>query len=313
MKKWILVVIGVLIVGYAGFQWFHSKSSAQQITSQVRTATVQKGKLEVKVSGSGTVQPVIDKDIESTINNNKIDEVLVSSGDQVSKGEALITFTDGSDPITATADGTITAVNAQAGQRVTIGQAVAHIKNYSNLETVVAIDELDIPSIKVGQAASIKVSAFSDKSYTGTVTSIAREGTSTNGVSSFNVTLHFDSSKNLKVGMSTEASILTASKTNAIYVPLDAVHTANNQKYVLLSLNNAVKQQTVKTGLANEDYVEITKGLTEGETVQLPQLSTSSSSTNSNSKNGMMQSGMSGMGGPSNFGGGNRTSGRSGN
>lgn len=313
MKKWIMVIIGVLIVGYAGFQWFQSKSSAQQSTSQVRTATVQNGKLEVKVSGSGTVQPVTDQDIKSTINNNEIDEVLVSSGDQVSKGEALITFTDGSDPIKATADGTITAVNVQAGQRVTIGQAVAHIKNYSNLETVVAIDELDIPSIKVGQAASIKVSAFSDKSYTGTVTSIAREGTSTNGVSSFNVTLHFDRSNNLKVGMSTEASILTASKTNAIYVPLDAVHTANNQKYVLLSSNNAVKQQTVKTGLANEDYVEITKGLTEGETVQLPQLSTSSSSANSNSKNGMMQSGMGGMGGPSNFGGGNRTSGRSGN
>ena len=130
MKKWIIISITVLILGFVGYQWYSSKTNAQQTTTQTRTATVQKGKLEVKVSGSGTVQPVTSEDIKSSIDNNAIDEVLVTAGGPVTKGQSLITFTDGSDPITAPADGVITTVSATAGQRVTNGQVVAHITNY---------------------------------------------------------------------------------------------------------------------------------------------------------------------------------------
>lgn len=126
--------------------------------------------------------------------------------------------------------------------------------------------------------------------------------------------------------MSAEASILTARKENTLYVPLDAIYTANNQKYVIVSTastdnqSSGTKQKTVETGLANEDYVEVTKGITEGDIVQLPQLATGSSSS-SNTK-GMMQGGgfgggMSEMGGMNrtnrNWGGQGQTSGRSGN
>lgn len=318
MKKWIWIVISVLVIGFVGYQWYSSKSSSQQTTSQARTATVQKGKLEVKISGSGTVQPVTTEDIKSTIDNNEIDEVLVSAGAAVTKGQELITFTDGSDPITAPADGIITTVSATVGGRVSNGQAVAHLTNYTDLQTVVQVDELDIPKIKTGQMASLTISAYPDKTYTGTVTAVAEEGTSTNGVSTFDVTVHIDNPKNLKVGMSTEASILTDSKDDALYVPIDAIHTSNNEKYVLVasaaSTNNqaaSTQQKTVKTGLANDDYVEITEGVTEGDTIQLPQLSTGTS-TSSKQSNGLMQGGMGGGMPPSGSGTG-ATSGRSGN
>ena len=325
MKKWIWIIISVLVIGFVGFQWFNSKTSAQQVTTQTRTATVQKGKLEVKISGSGTVQPVTTEDIKSTINNDEIDEVLVSAGDEVKSGDELITFTDGTDPITAPAAGVVTTLAVGAGERVTTGQVVAHLTNYKDLQTVVQIDELDISKIKKDQTVSLKVNAFPDQAYTGKVTAIANEGTSTNGVSSFDVTVHFDKSDNLKVGMSTEASILTASKDNALYVPVDAVHTLNNQKYVILASTSTdnqtsgTEQKTVKTGLATEDYVEITEGVTEGETIVLPQLATSTST--SNNTRGMMQGG--GFGGIGQLGGTNRNfrngggqsnfSGRSGN
>jgi len=300
MKKWILIVFGVVVVGLVGFQWYNTKTKAQQVTKQTRTALVQQGKLEVKISGSGTVQPVTSEDIKSTLNNNEIDEVLVSVGEEVKSGEELITFTDGSDPITAPAAGVVTTLAVTAGERVTTGQVVAHLTNYQDLQTVVQVDELDISKIKKDQTVSLKVNAFPDQAYTGKVTAIANEGTSTNGVSSFDVTVHFDKSDNLKVGMSTEASILTASKDNALYVPVDAVHTLNNQKYVILASTSTdnqtsgTEQKTVKTGLANEDYVEITEGVTEGETIQLPQLATSTSS--SNNARGMQGGGFGGMG-----------------
>jgi multidrug efflux pump subunit AcrA (membrane-fusion protein) len=329
MKKWIFTVIVVVVVGFVGYQWYGSKTSAQQVpTAQVRTAVVQKGKLEVKVSGSGTVQPVTTEDITSSISNNQIDEVLVSAGETVKKGQDLVTFTDGSDPITAPAAGVVTTLSVAAGERVSIGQVVAHLTNYTDLQTVVQIDELDIPKIKNGQPVTIKVNAYPDQSFNGTVTKIADEGTSTNGVSTFDVTVHIDKPKNLKVGMSTEASILTASKNNALYVPIDAVRTRNNEKFVIVTSgdssnqNSGMQQVTVKTGLANEDDVEITQGLTEGETVRLPQLAISNSTTI-----GRVQGGFGGFGGfgggtgrafrngggSGGFGGGQSSGGRSGN
>lgn len=240
MKKWIISIIVILVVCFAGYQWYNSKTKAAQQTSnmQVRTAVVQKGNFEVKVSGSGTVQPVISEDIKSPINNNSVAEVLVAAGDTVKKGQTLITFTDGSDPITAPDDGTITTLSVLPGERVQIGQTVAHLTNYSNFETVAAIDEMDIPKVSVGQTATVTVSAIPDQTFTGTVTAIANEGTSTNGVSTFNVTVHIDKPAGLKVGMSTQANILTASKDNALYVPVDAVHSFNGQKFVLLATNN---------------------------------------------------------------------------
>ncbi|HJV31515.1 MAG TPA: efflux RND transporter periplasmic adaptor subunit [Bacillales bacterium] len=291
MKKWLFLLIGIMVVGYIGYQWYSAKAAAKQAPiTQMRTADVQKGKLEVKVSGSGTIQPVTSEDIKSTVNNKEIDEVLVSTNETVKKGDELITFTDGSDSITAPADGIITSITATAGQRVNSGEVVAHLTNYTNLETIVQIDELDIPKIKMGQSVTLKVNAFPDQSYTGKVTEIANEGTATNGVSSFDVTIQISNVKDLKVGMSTEANILTASKENALYVPLEAVHTRNGEKFVIIGND----ENTVKTGLFNEDYIEITEGLVEGETVKLPQLAINNTSIN-NSKGFMGGGGFGGM------------------
>jgi multidrug efflux pump subunit AcrA (membrane-fusion protein) len=319
MKKWIFIIIGVLVIGIGGYEVYATKTSNnnQQSVVQNRTATVQKGKFEVNVSGTGTVQSVTSEDIKSTINNNEIEEVLVSAGESVTSGEKLITFTDGSDPITAPADGVITTLAVSAGEKVQTGEVVAHLTNYSTFKTVASIDELDIPKIQVGQTATIKVNALSDQTFTGKVTGIANEGTSTNGVSTFDVDISIANPQNLKVGMSTETSILTASKDNALYVPLDAVHTMNGEKFVLVSSANSSQTQsqsqsqsqgqvqpsnrvTVKTGLANDDYVEITEGLTEGQVVNLPNLA-SSSSTSTNGKNNSM---FGGMGGGAPMGGG---------
>ncbi|MCL6585082.1 MAG: efflux RND transporter periplasmic adaptor subunit [Anoxybacillus sp.] len=308
VKKWVVwLVVAVVIIG--GGVWFFKKGNAQTAVTQVPTASVQRGKLEVKVSGSGTVQPVTSEDVKATA-NKLIDEVLVTEGESVKKGQELITFTDGSDPITAPVAGTVTSIGVLAGERVTVGQVVAHITNYNDLQVTVQVDELDVPKVKIGQTASLKVNAFPDTVYTGKVTAIANEGTVSNGVSTFDVTVHIDKPTNLKVGMTAEASILVESKNNVLYVPVEAVHTVNGQKFVLVATDSAsnsrmVKRQIVQTGIHNEDYVEITEGLTEGEVVQLPKIEVT------NTNNGQMRFGgmMGGMRrfNNSNSGNGNRT------
>lgn len=310
MKKWFIIIICVLVVGLGGYALFGSTTkAAQKGQSQVRTASVENGTLNTSVSGVGNVSAVTSEDITSTIDNNSIAAVNVAAGQSVSKGDTLITFTDGSTPIYAPTDGVVTSVSVIPGQRVTSGEVVAHITNYNDLQTILAIDELDIAKIKVGQAVSITADAFPDQTFNGTVTAIADEGTATNGVSTFNVTVHIDNPGALKVGMNTEGSIVTESKPNALYVPIEAVHESNNQKYVLVVTSNTgsqsvqTKKQIVQLGIANEDNVEITKGLTEGQIVELPKLAKSTPTKTTTS------SAFGGMGG---FGGGGNRQFRSG-
>lgn len=316
MKKWIFIVIGILIVGFAGYYILHaskSHNSQQQSFLTNRTATVQQGNFQVSVSGTGTVEPVTDEDITSPITDNSIAEVLVSAGETVKSGEDLITFTDGANPITAPDDGTITSITAVAGERVQAGQVVAHLTNFTNLKTTVQIDELDIPKVKVGQSTTISVNAFPNQSFTGKVTGIADEGTNTNGVATFNVdcSINNPQSQNLKVGMSTQANILTASINNAIYVPLEAVHSMGSEKFVMLASSNSSQNQgqgqgqgqnwsssrvMVTTGLANDDNVQITSGLQAGQVVRLPNLAISSTTSTTGSSRGMFGT-FGGMGG----------------
>jgi multidrug efflux pump subunit AcrA (membrane-fusion protein) len=315
MKKWIIIAGSVLVVGFVGYQWDSSKLGIQTVSAQVRTAVVQKGTIDVNISGSGTVQAVTSEDIKTNFDNNEIDEVLVAVGETVKAGDELITFTDGSDPVTTPASGIITTISAAAGERVTNGQVVAHVTNYKELQTVVQIDELDISKIKKKQSVNLTLNAFPDQVFTGKVSAISEEGTSANGVSTFDVTIHIDKPDQLKVGMSTEARILTESKENILYVPLEAVYTSKNEKYAMINAQSTesnaseTEKKIVKTGLANEDNVEITNGLSEGDMVNLPQLAKASISNNANADANRQGSPFSGLG---NVGGLNRNGGETG-
>jgi len=111
----------------------------------------------------------------------------------------------------------------------------------------VGIDELDIPKVQLEQEAQILVEALPDHKYTGKVKSIADEGSSSNGVASFNVTIVLDEIEGLKVGMSAEASIMTAQKQDALYVPVEAVQSSQGKYYVMVPGNasnaNAAPEQ----------------------------------------------------------------------
>ena len=335
MKKWIIIIIALILV-VGGGTWYYQKGKAkQETTTVIPTAQVQKGTLESKVSGSGNLVPATDEDIK--VDETKtIDEVLVTANEKVAKGDELVTFTDGSDPIVAPAAGTITSISVYDGSRVNAGEVIAHLTNYQDLSTVIQVDELDIPEVKVGQTAEITVNAYPDEKYTGKVTSIANEGQVNNGVSSFDVTIHLTSSKNLKAGMTTTADIITNKKESALFVPVEAVHKTGDQSYVLVenakqasasdsseqaqdSSNNYSRngfmsvgdgngtRVEVKTGIHNDSYVEIVSGLSEGQVVELPAIvkgnnQSQNSGNGSQMGPGMFGGNMGGFGGARNFG-----------
>jgi HlyD family secretion protein len=70
------------------------------------------------------------------------------------------------------------------------------------------------------------------------------------------------------------------------------VYTSGDEKYVLVPASSedsteSTNKVTVETGISNDTFVEITNGLAEGDTVQIPRVQSSSNS----SQGGMMMPG----------------------
>lgn len=321
MKKSLIVIILVILLAGGGAFWFFTRDKSTAAQTLYSTTAVQKGTLATEVSGSGELDPATDEDItvDADDASKTIYSIDVSENSTVKKGDTLLTFTDGT-TLTAPANGTITKVSAYEGDRVNAGKAVFHLTDYNNLNTVVQVDELDIPKIKKGQSVSVTVNAWSGKTFSGKVTSVAKTGTNTNGVSTFDVTVHLDKSSGLKPGMTATASIVIQKKSNVLYLPSGAVHQAGNQAYVYLSSNTAESQSEsegygrrqgaamdqkqgsrveVKTGIHNDQSIEITSGLEEGQKVQLAAITrqNGTNGTNSSTNNGQNQSMMPGMNG----------------
>ncbi|WP_175638550.1 efflux RND transporter periplasmic adaptor subunit [Metabacillus schmidteae] len=312
MKKWISIIVIIILAVGGGVWFFQSKQTATPVSAQAMTTTVQKGDIQVGVSGSGTVASINSSDITADL-EGEVEEVLVEVNDVVEAGDELITFTDGSDPITAAHAGTITTIDVESGSRVQNSQVLGHITDYETLETVISIDELDISKMKVGQTAEITASAFPDETYEGTVTEVSKEGTAENGVSSFSVTVQLKDPKSLLIGMSTEVNIITESKQDVLYVPIESVKVNGEEKYVTLQesassdTEASTTDQVVETGINDDQNIEIISGLTEGQTIQL-QVNTSTASestqgfTGGNREQGFPGAAGSGQGFPGNGG-----------
>ncbi|WP_213950718.1 efflux RND transporter periplasmic adaptor subunit [Tepidanaerobacter syntrophicus] len=219
-------------------------------------------------------------------------------------------------------DGTIIEQNVREGDLIrpstsssSSSEPAAVIVNYSKMQVVLPVDELDINNITVGMPVNITAEAVPDKVFKGQVEKIAEQGTSQNNVSTFDVTITTDKVDELKAGMTVDVEMIIANKQDVLMLPITAIQYRNNKTYVMLAsaegdtsssadktansknvnktsnatstANNMVE---VKTGISNDEYVEIVSGLNEGDTVLLSNAA-STSTTNSQRQNEMMPMG----------------------
>ncbi|OAA90250.1 efflux RND transporter periplasmic adaptor subunit [Clostridium ljungdahlii] len=306
MKKMVVGIVLVAVVAVGGFLVYKNvsaKKSAQNVNSQFARGKVTVKDITQSVSGSGSVQ-ASQSEVFKAAGKDTVASVLVNNNQIVSTGDELVTFTNGSAPIVADMSGVISAVNVNPGDNVNQGTPLVTMFNNTNLLTTISVDETDVTKLKVGQKADIKLNAFPDTKFTGTVTSISQQGQYSNGVSNFDVSVYFDEVQNIKVGMSTEVSITTDSKNNVLVIPVEAVRDINGGKYVLVYDGNKTSMKKVELGISDGKSVEVTNGLIAGEEVQLPQVK--SSSTNSSTR------GMGSFQMMRNSGGGNKQSGSQG-
>jgi len=194
--------------------------------------------------------------------------------------------------------GVVVEVNVAPGLDAPSGDAI--VVNAASFEVTADVVESDLPTLQIGQAATVTVSAV-DATLTGKVTSIAPTATASSGnssVVSYAIEISIDdTSGKVRSGMSADVSITTASATNVLRVPATAIVGSNGQYAVrMLDANGQVTARQVTVGLITSSMAEIKDGLTEGETV-VTGVATAQSTTTTTGGFGGLGGGIGGFGG----------------
>ena len=164
-------------------------------------------------------------------------------------------------------DGYIVSLDVLEGMPYEKDQQFCTIADAGTLNLKVEIDELDIDGVKEGQKASVVFDAFEDETYEGTVEKISGVGNNAGGVTTYTVTIAMEGNTRLKNAMSATATIELESKDNVLLIPVDAIETIGDEKYVQVVNGEEMVQTPVRLGLVNDEYAEVTEGLASGDLV----------------------------------------------
>ncbi|GMV23154.1 MAG: RND transporter [Acidimicrobiia bacterium] len=130
--------------------------------------------------------------------------------------------------------GLVTRRNIEEGETAVLGTmnnagtVLLTIADMSVIETEVEVDETDIPFVKVGQPAEITIDAFPDQKFPGRVTEVGNSAIQTTGAATtratnFKVVVTLESEvPNVRPGFTCTAVITTATRENAVAVPIQA-------------------------------------------------------------------------------------------
>jgi HlyD family secretion protein len=131
-------------------------------------------------------------------------------------------------------DGTVTILNSKLGERVVAtnqfaGTEVMRVADLTHMQAVVDVNENDVVNVKLGDKASVKIDAYTDRKFHGTVQQIANTGKTTGAgtqeeVTNFEVKIALDNEKLLlRPGLSCTADIETSMVKDAVAVPMQSV------------------------------------------------------------------------------------------
>ena len=180
--------------------------------------------------------------------------------------------------VTAPADGMViygstTDRNAQTpiqeGTLVRERQLLVRLPDTTEMKAVVRINENVVSKLKEGQRAMVSIMGV-PQPVPAKLTKIAVVADSSNrwwspDLREYPVDLVLEKTPpNLKPGMGATVEIFVDRITDTLAVPLDAVYSVGNDRYVFQQAGDAIKPVKVRVGTNNDTHVQILEGLVAG-------------------------------------------------
>jgi RND family efflux transporter MFP subunit len=138
-----------------------------------------------------------------------------------------------------------------------------------SLEVDINVDEAQLGSVWQGESVAVQVPAYPDQTFTGKVSAVAPAIDQKTRTAAVHIQPQDDAGR-LKPGMMAQVNIITATQSGALLVPRDAIagSPAPNTTATVVSVDNGRAQRTtVQLGLVNDQVVQISSGLSDGQVV----------------------------------------------
>ena len=284
---------GIACNGGANFEYNAETTISADTSGKVASLSIREGSA---VTSGQTVAKLTSTSLQNQAENS----ALSLQSAELSLQNTIDSLDDYN--VTAPISGTIVTRNTKAGDSIDSSSgitALAVIYDMSALKFDIALDELDVNQVEVGQQVQVTVDALDGETFTGYITNISVAGTTANGATTYPVTVQIDDPPAaLLPGMNVDASIITGEAKDVIAIPSAAVQRGSTVYVKDASAKPTAAQDDeagdgaaapggraaaavpdgyravqVETGLADDNYIEITSGLSEGDVVYVPQVS----------------------------------------
>ena len=232
--------------------------SALKVTGYAGTIAAVKADVNDKVSDTTKLFTLEDTSYSANYNS------LLRERAELEKTllELLTIQRDGA--VLATADGSVYSVDYSDDAAA----AVVTLSTDEKMSVTISVDESDILSLELGQTVTVSVSSVSEDSFEGTLTEINRTSSESG---TYSAVIEIAKAEGMLSGMTASVSVRIEGVDDAILIPIEALHKTSDGAYVYTSYDEELQEYggrvDVVTGLENSTYVEITSGLSVGDTV----------------------------------------------
>lgn len=173
--------------------------------------------------------------------------------------------------LTAPFDGTVISVGAEVGDLVSSNTIVVTLADLSDLRVRAIMDETDISQVEVGQEAEITFDAFPGRRFRGQVLEVPLQGNLVQNIVTYEVPVSLEGTAgvSLKPGMTANLRVVVGRRENVLLLPTLAVQQGEEGDVVMVqdSPQGTAMATRVEVGLSDGMYVEVVRGLNEGDQV----------------------------------------------
>lgn len=163
--------------------------------------------------------------------------------------------------------GIVTEKKAVQGMRFMPGDSLYQVTDLSSVWVIADVFEQDIGWIKTGTKAKVKINAYPDKEFSGTVTYVYPSLKAETRTVPVRVELA-NPGLMLKPSMFAQVELPVSAKGQAVTVPLSAVIDSGTRSIVLVQLKEGrFEPREVRLGQRSESYIEVLDGVKDGESV----------------------------------------------
>jgi multidrug efflux pump subunit AcrA (membrane-fusion protein) len=247
------------------------------ISSAGEPATVEQNRVQVEqdvIAVTNALKTLRATTVRAPISGT-VTEVNGAVGDTVgaSSGSSLSASSSSGASGSSSSGGNATGATGSSSSPSSSGSSssLVTIENMRKLRVVAGFPEADAIKIKVGQSASVTLSALSNVQMTGTVSAVAPTPTVASNVVTYDVTISLHNPPaTVKTGMTAEVTVYVSRRTNVLLVPSAAITSTGPVSTVTVLENGKQRVVTVSTGLVGASTTQILSGLREGQTVIEP-------------------------------------------